>query len=306
MTDNIGILEHCVGITPDPKEGYSVDDNARALILSRQIDGLKSLSPVYLHFILWAEDIKGLHQDMNVDLTWKDDAGVHEGFGRSLMALAGTEYFDRLNRFIPEIKYPRVIAQAIMALALHASVNSTKDVYTLADKLVGYYEHQSDNSWKWFENALTYENGRLPQAMFTAYEVTQNPKYLEVARKSLDFLIQESYDVGKDCFSFIGNNGWYPKGGQRSVFGQQPVEAGGMVEVCALAYKITHDKKYLDLAQKAFEWYGGRNIARINLIDSESGGIKDGLESYGANPNEGAESILSYISACLALRDIKQ
>lgn len=302
LTDNIGILEHCDITTPNPKEGYAVDDNARALIISRQVDGLRSLSSVYLNFILWAKDVKGFHQDMNADLTWKDDAGVHEGFGRAMVALAPTDHFDQLAHLILTVTYPRVIAQLVMALSERNLPAEKNELLLLSNKLVDLYNQNADSSWKWFENILTYENARLPQAIFTAYAVTQNPEYLKIGKESLDFLIKESYDNQKDCFSFIGHLGWYPKGGAKSVFGQQPVEAGGMVEVCALAYKITQDKKYLDFANKAFEWYGGRNIDGINLIDTESGGIKDGLEPNGVNPNEGAESVLSYILACLALK----
>ncbi|PIV10814.1 glycosyltransferase, partial [Candidatus Roizmanbacteria bacterium CG03_land_8_20_14_0_80_35_26] len=31
MTDIVGIAEHCLIATPDLREGYCVDDNARAL-----------------------------------------------------------------------------------------------------------------------------------------------------------------------------------------------------------------------------------------------------------------------------------
>jgi len=307
LTDKVGLLEHCIITTPDPKEGYSVDDNARALMICQQLTGedkeeIKNLAPIYLNFLLKAMDDKGFHQDMNEDLIWKDDAGIHEGFGRAMLALAGTEYFNKLAHLIPTVKHSRVMAQLIVALAKRKSLNSRKELIVLADKLVGQYEKYADASWQWFEDILTYENSRFPFALFTAFEVTQNQKYLEVAKESLDFLIQYLYNFSEDCFSFTGNKGWSRKGNKSSVFGQQPVEAGGMVEVCCLAYKIIKEKKYLDFAHKAFEWYGGRNVKHLSLIDEESGGIKDGLESYGVNQNEGAESILSYILACLALR----
>ncbi len=310
LTDKVGLLEHCIITTPDPKEGYSVDDNARALLICQQVTGseqeiIKRLSPIYLNFLIKAMDDKGFHQDMNEDLTWKDDAGIHEGFGRAMLALAGTEYFNKLAHLIPTVKHSRVMAQLIAALSKRKSSEDKKNLIVLANELVGFYEKHSDNSWRWFENTLTYENSRLPYALFVAFEVTQNKEYFNIAQESLDFLIQHLYNFSEDCFSFNGNKGWGQKGNKLSVFDQQPVEAGGMVEVCCLAYKITKEKKYLDFAHKAFEWYGGRNVKHLSLIDEESGGIKDGLESYGVNQNEGAESILSYILACLALRTLE-
>lgn len=37
MTDSVGVLEHCIFTTPDKSEGYSTDDNARALQLALRL-----------------------------------------------------------------------------------------------------------------------------------------------------------------------------------------------------------------------------------------------------------------------------
>ena len=42
------------------------------------------------------------------------------------------------------------------------------------------------------------------------------------------------------------------------------------------------------------------------MIDNITGGVYDGLEPQKVNENEGAESILSYILACQALKEIKK
>jgi len=138
-----------------------------------------------------------------------------------------------------------------------------------------------------------------------AYEATGDKKYLDIALESLDFLIEKTYDSTKNYFSFPGYRGWFPKDGKKAVFGQQPIEAGSMVEVLTKAYQVTNNKKYLDLAIKALDWYSGKNILGISLIDESTGGILDGLEQWGVNPNQGAESILSYAIACLAFEKVK-
>lgn len=331
MTDKVGIFEHCTHASINRKEGYCVDDNARALSVCLKVKGKEKekaqlLIPTYLSFLERAYDSGGFHQDLNCDLTWKDTAKVEDGYGRAMAVLAETlllaekeeernkavSIFDRQITLIPVIKYPRVMAYTIIAISNRIKSSEKyrvpglkKELIFLADKLIRNYRKNSSKSWKWYEDIMTYENARLPLSLFYAFQATKNTKYLEVAEESLDFLIEQTFDVAKDCFSFIGHRGWFPKGGAKSVSGQQPVEAGGTVEVCSLSYKITGKRKYLDFAKKALEWYGGRNISGLSLIDGESGGIKDGIEPYGINQNEGAESILSYIQAHLALEETK-
>lgn len=329
ITDHIGIIEHCVFSTADYKEGYCVDDNARALLACLKVDGkekiiARQLIPIYLKFLARACDKKGFHQDLNQDLTWKNDAGVEEGFGRAMVALGETTLsaqqdsqkftaaliFDQQAFLIPTIKHSRVMAQTIIAISKRIQfrekpINLKKELIILSGKLIKNYQNHSSETWKWYEDIISYDNGRLPLSLFFAFQVTKDQKYLEVARESLDFLIEQIYDHSKDCFSYVGNKGWYPKGKKPAVFDQQPIEAGSMVEVCVKAYKVLKDPKYLHYAKTAFLWYSGKNILGLKMIDSLTGGVYDGLNSQNVNKNEGAESVLSYILACLALKEIK-
>lgn len=343
MTDNIGILEHCIFSTPDRIEGYSTDDNARALQVALRFNKLPS--SIYLQFLLSARSPQGFHQDLNADLTWKDDAGIEEGFGRAMAALgeaaiiapntdqklAAVFVFDRQALLIKEVKQNRAMAQVIIALSYRLQFEKTSpelvsllsmrkklkgdmpvelpiDLYSelirLADELAASYRKHFSPSWKWYENILSYDNGRLPLGMLYAYQITGNKKYLEISLESLDFLLAQTYNKEQDCFSFPGYRGWFIKDKEKALFGQQPIEAGSTVEVCVMAYEVTHEKKYLDFALKAFEWYSGRNILGIDMLNKSTGGIKDGLEEWGVNPNEGAESILSFALACLALKKV--
>lgn len=338
ITDKIGIIEHCIFAKPDRKEGYCVDDNARALLACLRVEGeekeaAQQLIPTYLKFLVRASDKKGFHQDLNQDLTWKDDAGVEEGFGRAMVALGETtlsalldnqkftaaSIFDQQALLIPTIKCPRVIAQTIIAVSKRIKFSKKrkpnffkgkhldfkKELIVLSDKLIKSYKKNSSGSWKWYENIITYDNGRLPLSLLFAFQMTKDQKYLEVARESLDFLIEKTYNRSKGCFSFVGNKGWYLKGKKSAIFDQQPIEAGSMVEVCVKAYEVLKDPKYLHFARTAFLWYSGKNILGLPMIDSLTGGIYDGLKSQNVNQNEGAESILSYIRACLALKEIE-
>ena len=99
--------------------------------------------------------------------------------------------------------------------------------------------------------------------------------------------------------SIIGNEQWYKKDGDRSVFAQQPVDAMGMVLMFRQAYNITNDKNYLDKLFKSFKWFLGENDLRMSLFNHETKGCFDGLESYGVNQNQGAESTLAYLISYL-------
>jgi hypothetical protein len=351
MTDSIGILEHCIFSTPDRIEGYSTDDNARALQVILRLGTLspegyiKKYSSIYLQFLLSARSPQGFHQDLNSNLTWKDDAGVEEGFGRAMAALSETAItapgadqqlaavfvFDRQVLLIKKVRQNRAIAHVITALShrikfettapeliplltmrkklkgdmpVELPINVQAELIRLADALAATYLSHSSGSWNWYEDVLSYDNGRLPLGMLYAYQESGDKKYLTIALESLDFLLAQTYDTVKDCFSFPGYRGWFVKGGKKALFGQQPIEAGSTVEVCSFAYEVTREKKYLDFAVKALEWYKGRNILKINMLHTATGGIKDGLEEWGVNPNEGAESILSFALACLALKKV--
>ena len=320
MTDSVGMLEHCTFTEVNYSEGYATDDNARALQVMLRLgalqpaDYIEKYSTIYLGFLLSAETENGFRQDMNASQSWKGEGSVEEGFGRAMAALseasisaitekqraAATQAFDEHLSLIKKVKHPRTIAQIIIAL----SYRKNTELIRLADELAALYSAHSSDSWCWYEDEMTYDNGRLPLGMFHAYQSTGNKKYLQIALESLDFLLAQTFDEKKKCFSFVGNTGWFQKKGKKALFDQQPVEAGSTVEVCVLAFKVTKMQKYLEYAKKALEWYSGRNIVGLSLLNPVTGGVKDGLEEHSVNQNEGAEAVLSYVLACLALQKI--
>jgi hypothetical protein len=100
----------------------------------------------------------------------------------------------------------------------------------------------------------------------------------------------------------IGSNGFYPKGGDRARFDQQPVEAQAMVSACLEAYRLTGDKRWRKEARRAFEWFLGRNDLNLPIYDPTTGGCRDGLHPDRANENQGAESTLAFLQSLLELR----
>ncbi len=149
---------------------------------------------------------------------------------------------------------------------------------------------------------MTYGNAKIPEALLRAYQVTQTQDYLDVALESLDFLTKEQ--LNGVYFELIGNEGWYPRGGEKALFGQQPIDAGYLVEAYVAASEITNRTKYLELARLAFEWFLGRNRLNAALYDFADGAVADGIDSNGISANQGAESVVCYLLAVLGLSEL--
>lgn len=319
LTDKNGLVEHCYLDRPDYPEGYCVDDNARALQvclrLKFQYPILKSVLPVYFSFLQSAANKNNLRNDLNSDFTWRNDflpGGEH--YGRCLAAL-GETIKSEPHLKLPAIRlfnqiyspftqkassYPRVSAQIILGLRYYHPA----DIGLWADSLVSLYLKEKTDSWLWFEPLLSYDNGRLPLALLTAHQITNKNQYLQVALESLDFLTSVTFNQKLNCFVFPGNRGWFTASGSRNIFDQQPLEAGSATEAYSLAFQITRNKKYLDLAEKSFAWYHGQNIIKANMVNSQ-GGTYDGFDSQKVNQNQGAESVLSYLLAYSAIKTTK-
>ena len=342
MTDSVGILEHSVIATPDLREGYCVDDNARALRVALRL-GEKKLIDTYLKFLVAAAGKAGFKNDMNQNLVWQNE-GLGENFGRAMVGLADTAklglrddqkltgmfLFDQYVKYIEKVESLRSKAWLIYGLLVRdqcspklklvlenyikvkisqkklekmGKYDFKKIAKRLSEELITSYKKNSDKSWRWFEDKITYDNGRLPWALFWAYSVFGDIKYLNIAKESLDFLLEQTYDKKLDCFSFPDYRGWFEKNGKKALFGQQPIEAGSMVEACMEAFSVTKENKYLDWAKKALDWYYGKNILGAKMVNQNSGGVYDGLEKEGVYLNQGAESLLSYLLARLSFEN---
>jgi hypothetical protein len=78
-----------------------------------------------------------------------------------------------------------------------------------------------------------------------------------------------------------------------------------MIDACMEAHECTQDEKWVQLASTCFNWYLGKNDQQTKLYDHASGGCRDGLTPHGVNENQGAESMLSYLSSLLAIYNLR-
>lgn len=327
MTDDTGILQHAVLAVPNYGEGYTLDDNARALIVSVLLEALgektaSELSPRYLAFIWYAFNNKrGCFRNyMDFQRHWLEEYGSDDSHGRALWALGtvlgrsntpdlqsvAVMLFKKALPAILKTTSPRAWAFAIMGIQeyLQWFVGDSRANHIreeLSGRLLKMYESHASDEWRWYEDRLSYCNAILPHAMLLCGHAMHNTVMTEAGLESMNWLV-DLHHGDAECFVPIGSKGFYLKGGERAMFDQQPVEAQAMVSACLEAYRITLDAGWRREARYAFEWFLGRNILSLPVYDPTSGGCRDGLHSDRLNENQGAESTLAFLQALLELR----
>jgi len=330
LTDDTGILQHTKYSIPNRKEGYTTDDNARALVTclkSLQLHDdshVSKLANKYLSFLFHMQRPDGkFHNLLSYDRGLLDDVGSEDCMGRSLWAcghaiLTGPtqgikttskEIFDKGLRHVSSFKSLRAKAFTILGLchyyeALPHDHNLSKNIVSFTGQMLDSYQRVSSSDWCWFEPYLTYANARLSQALFRAYAAIGDKRYLKIAKESFDFLAE--VQVIDEKFVPIGNRGWYKKGDQRALYDQQPIEASCMVETSLTAFHVTNEEKYQKVAYIAFEWFLGKNTQNVMVYDPTTGGCYDGVNPQGLNLNQGAEATISYLLARLELETLSQ
>lgn len=329
ITSQSGIIQHTKFGVPDRKNGYSLDDNARALLVAigwfRLFGDKKApdLASVYLAWLYHARTEKGFfHNFSNFENSFKEGFS-EDGFGRAFWALGYVFYaqprsdltqtsknlIDEIKHNLETLRWPRAMAYSILGLYHLARKEADepywkKEMKDLADKLVGLYEKNSEPDWPWFEDQFTYSNHLLPLSLFKAYLTLGEEHYLKIALESLEFLEKSSRLEGIP--SPVGSEGWFKKGGKRATYDQQPIEASEACLAFIAAYQATNKASFEQAAYEWFAWYHGNNIKGLSLLDPETGGCFDALNEKGLNQNEGAESIIAYLMAALALVDLER
>ncbi len=329
MTDKTGMLQHSQYTVPDRTHGYCVDDNARALIVAVTAQDLQPLdsSPsdlitVYLSFLGHAFNgqTNRFRNFMSYDHRWLEETGSEDSHGRAVgdlgVAVAlgrdkgqvdfAADLFHRALGTTEHFTHPRAIAFVIIGIHAYLSRYSgdsraRKMRKILSNKLMKQFRDSATEDWPWCEDVLTYDNARLPQALLLSGQWLPDQEMLEMGLRALDWLKKVQTDEIGCHFAAIGNQGWFARDGEKSRFDQQPLEAAAMVDACIEAFNCTRDEEWIAEAYRCLNWYQGENDLRIPLYDHSTGGCRDGLETHGANENQGAESSLCWLMALLAV-----
>jgi hypothetical protein len=176
---------------------------------------------------------------------------------------------------------------------------------TLANRLLDSYEQSRTEVWHWFEKSLAYSNARLSQALILAGWRSENGKMVAAGIESLEWLVAAQHRGDEEMFVPIGSSGFFTEGKEKARFDQQPVEACATISACLEAHSLTHEKRWLEEAQRVFRWFLGKNDLQVPLYDATTGGCRDGLHPDRVNENQGAESTLSFLMALLEMQGEK-
>ncbi len=330
LTTDFGMIQFSKINQPDITSGFTLDDNARALIAIcmhyKQTRNESDL--VYIHtyfnFIKYCQQSQGNflnYVDKDKKFTAMNHTNLDDANGRAIWALG---YLSSLTDIIPAkilaeagtlvnnsllhlstIHSPRAIAFAIKGLFCYNNgfKQSMQEmlIKILADRLVEMYKHESSEGWNWFESYLTYANSILPEALLYAYLVIEDSQYKKIAQASFNFLLSKTFN--ENGIEVISNRTWHKKGEVAGHFGEQPIDVAYTIMTLSVFYEVFHNDEYLQRLYTAFNWFLGQNRLKQIIYNPCTGGCYDGLEEFNINLNQGAESTLSYLMARLTVEN---
>jgi hypothetical protein len=341
LDGDLGIFQHAVGSTPDPAHGYCVDDVARALevdLLHARGLGWVAVSRSAWRSLRFLEDAfdpeTGRFRNFrSIDGEWIGGQGSNDSFGRAMLALGETmdaapdarlfeaalALFGRALPAAGKMTSPRAQASVVLACdAVARSVHlagaddeegaavgaaSALVLRRVATALHARFLDFARPGWPWAEESLTYENALLPRALIVAGHRLGAGTMLGIGLQVLDWLIDvQTSPAGR--FSPVGN-GWWPRGGKRSQFDQQPIEATALLLAAEAAHAATREPRYLEAMERAYAWFLGANDLGVRIANPVRGACCDGLTSTGVNRNEGAESTLMWLIAAEHIRRMR-
>lgn len=328
MTDGTGMLQHGVGIIPDRRHGYCIDDNVRALLLmlratSLPLDERQHFASTYAAFVqhAWNEDQQAFRNFMAFDRSWCEEVGSDDSNGRTAWVLGevvangfdagfrawGRNLFDQAMKAMETIESPRAVAFAMLGGAAVLRAGHDHAAALALIERGGAFLHRLLDSvrrpdWAWFETVLGYDNPRLPQALLEASLLLERPTWREAALDSMAWIAgQQRAEAGH--FRPVGSEG-FGREFAMLPFDQQPLEAWAAIDASASAYAATGEPRWLEHADIAYRWFFGGNDRGVVLGDLASGRCRDGVTPRGANENCGAESILAFQLSSHAMADL--
>lgn len=334
LTTSFGMIQFSVINQPDISSGYTLDDNARALIamcrhfeLTGDREDLRYIK-IYFHFIKHCLQQEGHFlnyvKEERQFTAQNQEVNLADANGRAVWALG---YLLSLQDKLPLQLIAEAAAVMTIATLNVSSMHSTRAmafvikglyyrnkyqkepgemflVKELADRLLQMYRHEADDKWRWFESYLTYANSILPEAMLCAWLTTGDAVYKETAKASFDFLLSKTFDARG--IKVISNRSWLHHGDETARIkkgGEQPIDVAYTILALSKFYDVFREEEYKTKMELAFNWFLGSNHLHQIMYNPCTGGCYDGLEESNVNLNQGAESTVSYLLARLTMEE---
>ena len=326
QSDLTGILQHSRLSVPDRRHGYCIDDNARALILACRCNAdivqRDRWMAVYASFVdhAWNPSACRFRNFMDFSGQWLEDSGSNDSNGRAIWALgvaaasAPTEgvrdwarnlFGDAIDH-LAGVDSPRAKAFKILgSVAMQSSLPDHRELLSyIADwgeVLMRLYRDIQRDDWRWFEPVLAYDNARISEALIRSGILLRREEFVQVGLESLAWL-NEIQTSSKGVFSAIGSDSFNRPFAHPLPHDQQPVEAAAMVDACDAAFIATGEPVWQDRTLNAYRWFLGKNEHGLAVGNIETGACFDALTPIGVNLNQGAESMLAFHLATVAIQ----
>ena len=323
ICDSTGMFQHSIFDIPDRKHGYCIDDNARALMLACRDPRMTGYwAPTFAAFVDhgWNPDKSRFRNFMGFDRSWRESVGSEDSCGRAVWAIGtvattapernlrdwARSLYDQVIEPLSQVRSPRAMAFLMLGTApfaerYPADPQPPQLLARWGDALVGHWSEYRKTGWDWFEPVLAYDNARLAEALIRAGVAIGREDFVQRGLTALRWLtgLQTSAD---GHFRAIGSDSFDRVYAAPLPFDQQPLEAWAMVDACIAAYDATGDTAWQSAARNAYLWFLGKNELGLALGDVDSGECFDGLMPTGVNRNRGAESILAFHLATIAIQ----
>jgi glycosyltransferase involved in cell wall biosynthesis len=330
LTDKTGIIQHSKYSIPYKQSGYCVDDAARALLTVNKYhrlfhdESILKYIKCYFNFLKHAFNRKAecFRNVLNADGEWDGEKGSQDAQGRALWGLSALiesaptkELFCQAKKLflrsllaVNDFNYPRPLAFSILGMHGYLKVfpNDKKVSILLEDttqELFNLYQSRRTDSWRWFEDKLTYANAKLPHALLIGSYYLNRTDISAEAIQSLKWLIHIQTSP-KGYLSVIGNKKWLVRNGTSSHFDQQPLDVMALVHACADCFRLMRDSAWRDHAYWCFQWFLGGNHIGQPMFNKETGAGYDGFNATERNENQGAEATISWLFSWLEIFDI--
>jgi hypothetical protein len=329
LTGELGIMQHAKGSVADPDHGYCVDDVARALevdLLHGRVLGWPAVADSAwrnLRFLEAAFDRStGTFRNFrSMAGDWLAARASQDSQGRAMLALgvtidsapnealrdAAIALWDLALPATGRLTALRAQASVVLGCDARIGASANEPARTMLAKLSRGIDRKfrgnASSDWFWPENELTYENALLPRCLIVAGRRLRSPDMVGTGIQTIDWLVRVQTSAGGHL-SPIGN-GWWSRGGVRSRFDQQPIEATSLLLAAEAALEATGDSSFRDLMELAYAWFLGRNDLDLSVAHPARGASSDGLTPSGLNTNEGAESTLMWLMAAEHVRALR-
>jgi len=335
LTDDTGLLEHAIGRIPRRAEGYTTDDNARALWACiewidlddelAEAEGLPELAERYAGFLYWARKPDGrFHNNYDYERRPESEYPSDDCLGRSIWALARTISVPFGNRLAPAV--PDLLAHAFPAARTMISPRGW--AYALA--ACALLERSGCASGGQDDAVLPFSGERvrslaaeLKSRLLDKYRREAGPGWrwfepvMTYSNGLLPWALFEAHAAfgwsdalaaARDTFRFLAERMAAPSGTIRPIgnrgwgtregtarWDQQPIEVFKLALAAEAGYRVTGEREYRETALACRAWFHGRNDCGAAIADPADGSCCDGLTPDGPNANRGAESTIAYL-----------